>query len=146
MSAGSGEIPCNLWKPKFLYHVHNSPPSVPILGKMNPVYTFPAYFLNIHGIILPSMPWSTTWSLSFTYPQQNPVSSSLSPVCATCPTHLMLLYFITQIILQIIKHAVIMQYSPASCYFLCLRSKHLPQCCILKCPKPMFFPQFQRVL
>jgi len=33
------------------------------------------------------------------FPHQNPVFASPFPISATCPTHLILLYFITRIIL-----------------------------------------------
>ena len=44
------------------------------------------------------MPGSPKWSLSLKFPHQNPVYASPPPACATCPTHVILLYFITQTI------------------------------------------------
>jgi len=53
--SASQEIPGLLWNPKAHYHVRNSPPLVPILSQMNPVHTFPSYFIKIHfNIMLPS--------------------------------------------------------------------------------------------
>ena len=53
------------------------PPPVPILSQLDPVHTPTSHFLKIHlKIILPSMPGSPTWSLSFSFPLQNPVYAS----------------------------------------------------------------------
>jgi len=59
LSASQG-ILCLLWNPKVHYHVHKSPPVVPILNQMHPVYTFPPYFPNSsYNIIFPSTPMSS---------------------------------------------------------------------------------------
>jgi len=44
---------------------HNSPPPVPTLSHSNPIHA-PSHFLKIHfNIILPSMPGSSVWSLTY---------------------------------------------------------------------------------
>ena len=56
----------------------------------------PFHFLEIHlNITLPSMPWSSKWSLSLRFTHQNPVYISPIPICDTCPAHLILLDLIT---------------------------------------------------
>jgi hypothetical protein len=44
------------------HHVQNSPPLVPILSQMVPVYKFPTYFSEIRSDILPSTPRSSEFS------------------------------------------------------------------------------------
>lgn len=83
------------------------------------------------SIILPSMPTSAKWSLSFRIPYQNSVNIPLLHVCnVLCPSHPP--WFVHHNNIQWVVQAVkllIMQSSQASCYFLPLRSKHLPWHC-----------------
>lgn len=77
------------------------------------------------------MPTSAKWSLSFGISQQNSVNTPLLHVCnVPCPSHPP--WFVHHTNIQRVVQAVkllIMQSSPASHYFLPLRSKHLPWHC-----------------
>jgi len=78
----SQEVPHLLWNPKVHYHVHNSPPLVPIVSQMNPVNILP-YLPEVHrNIICPSTARSSEWSLSFRFSDQNVVyTPHLSHAC-----------------------------------------------------------------
>ena len=92
------KIPRILWNPKARYHIHKCPPAVPTWASS--IQSIPPH-LKIHlNIILPSMPGSPKWSLTLRFPYQNPLYASPlpSPICTTCPSHLVL-YFITWTIL-----------------------------------------------
>ena len=54
-----------------------------------------SHFLNILNIILQFTPGSTKRSLSHRFPTQTLYTSLLSPIRAACPTHLILLDFMT---------------------------------------------------
>ena len=98
--AASQEIPRISRNPKVHYRTHKRPPPVSILGQPNPVHVPTSHLLEIHpNIIHSSMPRSPQWSLSFRFPHQDPIQHLSSPICATCPAHLILLDFITRTIL-----------------------------------------------
>jgi hypothetical protein len=60
--------PLILWCTKVHSRVHNSPPSVRILGQMDPVNALTCYFFNIHfNIILLWRLTSSKWSFTFRF-------------------------------------------------------------------------------
>jgi hypothetical protein len=78
-SAGQ-EITRILWKPKVHYHAHNIPPLT--LIHLNQIHTLLTYTRSFNfNIVRPSMSRSSTWSLSFRFPHQNPVC--ISPLSHT---------------------------------------------------------------
>ena len=97
---GTREIPSILCKPNAQYCIHKRATTVALLSQLDPVHSPTCYFLKIHRIIIfPSTPVSHKWSLSLTFPHQEPEYASLLPIRATCPTHLTLSHFITRKIL-----------------------------------------------
>jgi hypothetical protein len=86
--SASQDIPCALWIPKVRRRVHNSPPSIAILSKINPVHISPSHFLNIHfNIILPSTRTSSSGDSSC-FPTKTPCAFLVFSVRATCLTRL----------------------------------------------------------
>ena len=85
------KFPAFLWNPKIHYRTQKRPPTVPILGQLNPVHIPTSHLLEIHPIIIySSMPRSPQWSLSLRFPHQDPIRPLSSPIRATCPAHLIL--------------------------------------------------------
>jgi len=90
---------------RFITVFRRAPPLVPILSPMHQVHTFPIYFPKIHShiITLRSMRRFSDLFLPFRFSKEKCwcIFLSLSPLPtrhATCPTHLILLDFITLIL------------------------------------------------
>ena len=98
--AASQEIPRISRNPNVHYRTHTRQPSVSILGQPNPVHIHTSHLLQIHpNIIHPSTTRSPQWSPSSGFPSKTLYTPLSSPIRATCPTHLILLDYITRTIL-----------------------------------------------
>ena len=108
----SQEIPRISRNPKVHYRTHKRPPPVSILGQPNPVHIPTSHLLEIHPNIHPSTPRSPQWPPSLRFPHQDLIHPLSSPIRATCPAHLILLYFITRTILgeECIKNVYTIDY------------------------------------
>jgi hypothetical protein len=82
------------------------------------------------------------WSLPFRLADQNFCAFFIFPICATCPTHLILLDLVTLYYIwwSIQIRKLIMESSQSPCHFLPLRCKYSPQNPVFKHPRPIFFP------
>jgi len=98
----------------------------------------------ISSLVL-SMPDSSKWSLSFTFPHKNPVCTPLVPhTCyVPCPSHSSRFCHLNDIGwgVQVIKILIMCISLPH--YLVLPRPKYLPQHFILKHPQPTFLPQCQ---
>ena len=98
--AASQEIPRISRNPKVHYRTHKLPPPVSIPGQPNPVHIPTSHLLEIHpNITHPSTHRSPQWSLSLRFSHQEAIHPFSSPIRATCPTHHILLDFISRTIL-----------------------------------------------
>jgi hypothetical protein len=92
----SQEISRILGNPKAHYRIHKCPPLATILSQLDPVHTSTSTFwrsiliLSFHlRLDLPSHIFPSGFTAKYLY------TPLLSPICATCPAHLILLDFIT---------------------------------------------------
>ena len=98
--SGSQEIPRILWNPKVHYRIHISPSPIPILSQINSDYaSHPTSWRSIRifsahlRLDLPSSLFPSGFPTKTLY---TPLSSHIH---ATCPTHFILLDFVSRIIL-----------------------------------------------
>ena len=97
--SASQEIPPILWNQKVHYRVFTKACHLSLFWARSIQYMPPIPRLKIHlNIILPTMPGSSTWSLSLRFPHQTLYASLLFPIRAACPAHPILLDLVTWII------------------------------------------------
>ena len=85
---------------RFITALHKRSPPVPILGQPNPVHIPTSNVLEIHrNVIHPSMLGLPSGIFPSGFPTKTLDTPLSSPICATCPAHLILLNFITRTIL-----------------------------------------------
>ena len=112
------------------------------------IQSMPSYAISWRPILIlfPIYAWVFQVVLSLRFPQQNPVYTSVLPIRATCPAHLIFLDLITQQYWvrstdHSAPHYVIFS-SPR--YLVPFRPKYSPQHPVLKHPCPMFLPLCER--
>jgi len=93
----------------------------------------------------PSTPAFSKWSLSLRFPHHNPLYFSiLSPICAVCPEHLIILEIITRTILDEQYRSLsssLCSFSPLPCYLVLLGPKYSSQRPTLKHSQLTIRPQ-----
>ena len=111
--------------PKVHYRTHKCPPPVSILSQLDPVHT-PTSILILSSHLRLGLPYGLFPS---GFPTKIFYTSLISPIHATCPAHLILLYLIT-------RTPFCEQYRPFSCSL----------CDFLHClsPRPISDPNILR--
>jgi len=120
------KFPPLLWNAEIHYFIHMGPPLANILSQMNPIHTYPSYFLKICSNIVPFKSMSSQWPLPFRISNQIILCISRFSLafCMPCQYDP---YWLDQPNkmwrrLQFMK-LLILQSSPASPHFLPLNSK-----------------------
>jgi hypothetical protein len=121
-----------LWNPKVHYRVHKSPSPVPILSQMNFVHTLQP--VSLSTLILSSL--INPGFSSGHFPSRFPTKQCMHFSSFAC--NMIRTSQIPRWSLQIMK-IFIMQFSPATCYFLPFRSKYSPQYPVLNDTQSIFF-------
>jgi hypothetical protein len=101
--AANQAIPSILWNPKVHNCSHKCSPLVAILSQINPVFPPPPHSITSRSILIVS----THLHLGLPsglfpsgFPTNNLYTFLFSPICVTCPTHLILFYLMILIILD----------------------------------------------
>jgi len=126
---------CYVWIS--LYYVHNRPPSIPALSRINPVDAFPSCFKRQFNIIPLLTPMSSSRFLFFRFTLKYTVWISLFP----CVCHVIWFNHINTIWwgVKLLK-LLIMQYSAASCTSSILGTD-VPKYPVLEPPQSVLFAQ-----
>jgi hypothetical protein len=119
----SREMPHLSWNSKVHYPVHKRPLPVPVLNHLQPYFHKTCF-----NIILPSMPRSSDWSISFTLSNQIVVRiSHLSHACYM-PRPFVLDFISNNIWWRVrTMELLAVQFSSAFCLFILLRSRYSPK-------------------
>jgi hypothetical protein len=125
-----------------------TPPPVPILSQINPGQTLTNDVFKIHSyIMLPFIPRSSKRSLSFRFPHQISICTSLAAHTCYMPrsSHSFWLHCPINILWEIqIMTFLNMQSPPVPCYLVPLKPKYLSHRRILEHPQPMLPPLCDR--
>lgn len=102
ISSGSQEVPRSLRKLCVHYRIRNTWPFISISEQITLGYALPINICKIRfNITFLYTPTSFKRSLSFTFPDQNPVCISLLSICVTCPVHIKLIDSIARVMFSL---------------------------------------------
>jgi hypothetical protein len=134
-------------EPETYYRVHTKSTMDPIFSQTNSVHTLPPYICKINSnIILPFTLRSSKLSLSSTIPDQSFVCFChlYHAYYVFRPTHPFLFDHLNIRLRVLIMNLLVIQFSPAPCYFFLVMSTFSPQQLVLKYPPSTFFPYCER--